>query len=191
LTDYNTYSDDQLIALLKASDEKGFDVLYDRYADKMFLAAYNKLKDNQQSQEVVHDVFLNIWKNRTDCQITNVAAYLKQAVRLRVINVILRKKSHPFFDLFDSIIQSPFEADHPILKKDLIYLIESWIKTFPENRRKIFVKHYFEGLSHLEIAKEMELSPKTIQNQLSISIQHLKSNFAHLMSVIAVLSFFK
>lgn len=172
--------------LLKDSDESAFEMLYNRYANVLFLSAYSKIKDDQQAQEIVHDVFLNVWKNKEDLNINNVSAYFKQAVRLRVINVILRSKKTVFFDLFDSLTQSPFGADHPILKKDLICLIESWIETLPEKRKKIFVKHYFEELSHLEIAKEMGLSTKTIQNQLSISIQHLRARFSHLLITIGV-----
>lgn len=168
----STYSDQELVLLMKKSDESAFTELYNRYSPQLFVSAYNKLKDDQQAREVVHDVFLNVWKNKNVTDISNIQSYLKRAVRLRIINAVVRTKTPAFFELLDSLIYSPFVADHLVLKKDLVHLLESWIDTFPEKTRRIFIKHYFEELSHLEIANELEISSKTVRNQFSMSLQY-------------------
>jgi RNA polymerase sigma-70 factor (ECF subfamily) len=109
-----------------------------------------------------------------------------------VINFVNREKAPAFFDLIDSLTNdemthSPYEADFSLLAKDMEELIEAWIEVLPESRRQIFVRHYFQQLSAQEIAQEMNLSPKTVQNQLSLSLQYLRSRFGHLLSVLLLL----
>lgn len=180
---YVEYTDEQLIDLLKSSNEAAFAEIYDRYWQQLYRSACRKLADSGQAEEIVQDIFMDIWKRRKELQVRHLPAYLEQAVRFRLINFVTRQKIPAFFDLFETLLYSPYEADVLLKQKDLISLIEAWIGTLPETQRHIFIQHYIKELSVKEIAVSMDLSPKTIQNNLSLSLRHLRTRLAALLAI--------
>lgn len=139
------------------------------------------MADDQHAREIVNDVFMEIWRNRGQRHIMNVKAYLGKALHNRIINKLISKKDTYFFDILETHGTSLYEADQTVLEKDLIALIGAWIATLPERRREIFVRHYFEHLTTAEIAGKMGISQKTVQNQLSIATQYLRTHYGHLL----------
>jgi RNA polymerase sigma-70 factor (ECF subfamily) len=180
---YVEYTDEQLIDLLKSSNETAFAEIYDRYWQQLYRSACRKLADSGQAEEIIQDIFMDIWKRRKELQVRHLPAYLEQAVRFRLINFVTRQKIPAFFDLFETLLYSPYEADVLLKQKDLISLIEAWIGTLPETQRHIFIQHYIKELSVKEIAVSMDLSPKTIQNNLSLSLRHLRTRLAALLAI--------
>lgn len=181
---YDVYTDEQLIALLKESDEAAFSEIYDRYRQRLYRSACRKLAAPEQAEEIVQDVFLDIWKRREQLEIRHLPAYLEQAVRFRLINFVTRQKMPAFFDLFETVLFSPYEADLLLKQKDLINLIKAWIDVLPKTQRHIFIQYYLQELSVKEIAHAMELSPKTVQNNLSLSLQYLRTRLSALSTVL-------
>ncbi|MBC9933022.1 RNA polymerase sigma factor [Chitinophaga qingshengii] len=181
---YDVYTDEQLIALLKESDEAAFSEIYDRYRQRLYRSASRKLAAPEQAEEIVQDVFLDIWKRREQLEIRHLPAYLEQAVRFRLINFVTRQKIPAFFDLFDTVLFSPYEADQLLKQKDLVNLIKAWIDVLPKNQRHIFIQHYLQELSVKEIAHAMALSPKTVQNNLSLSLQYLRTRLSSLTTIL-------
>jgi RNA polymerase sigma-70 factor (ECF subfamily) len=167
--------------------EQAFGTLYKRYWEGAYVTACKKLNDRELAKEIVHDIFLDLWKRRQELVITHFAAYLNKAVNYRVINTIIQKKDNFFFNLLENPQQSFYEADLAIREKELIELVSSWIEVLPEKRREIFVKHYFQHLTTEEIADSMQISRKTVQNQLSLSIQYLRAHYGHLLSLLILL----
>ncbi|MEC5147008.1 sigma-70 family RNA polymerase sigma factor [Chitinophaga sp. 212800010-3] len=180
---YVEYTDEQLIDLLKSSNETAFAEIYDRYWQQLYRSACRKLADSGQAEEIIQDIFMDIWKRRKELHVRHLPAYLEQAVRFRLINFVTRQKIPAFFDLFETLLYSPYEADVLLKQKDLISLIEAWIGTLPETQRHIFIQHYIKELSVKEIAVSMDLSPKTIQNNLSLSLRHLRTRLAALLAI--------
>lgn len=167
--------------------EDAFGKLFQKYWEKLYISASRKLADEELAKEVVHDVFLDLWRRREELQITNVPAYLGKALHYRVINKLIAKKDTFFFDILENPGPSLYEADQPLLEKDLTALISDWIKVLPERRREIFIRYYFQHLTTREIALELNISQKTVQNQLSIIIQYLRANYGHLLPMLFLL----
>jgi RNA polymerase sigma-70 factor (ECF subfamily) len=167
--------------------ELAFSSLYKRYWEKAYTTAARKLDDKELAKEIVHDIFLELWKRRQELVITHFSAYLNKAVNYRIINALIQRKDNCFFDLLDNPQQSFYEADLAIREKELIELVTSWIEVLPEKRREIFVKYYFQHLTTEEIASSMQISRKTVQNQLSLSIQYLRAHYGHLLSLVVLL----
>lgn len=188
MPNFHTYTDLELVESLKFSEEGAFTEIYNRYWEKLYKSAYNKLNDSEDAKEIVNDVLLDIWKRRTDLSIAFLAAYLEKAIRFRVINHINRKKSTALLDSFEAVLQSPFKADNQVNMNEFINLLEAWIAVLPQQQRRIFVKYYFDNLSAQEIAVEMNLSRKTVQNNLSIAVQYLKTKLKHLPILLIMLS---
>lgn len=161
-----------------------FGKLFQKYWEKLYVSASRKLSDAELAKEVVHDIFLDLWRRRETIQITHLPAYLQKALHYRVINHLLARKDTFFFDVLENPGTSLYEADQQLLEKDLTALISSWVEALPEKRREIFVRHYFQHLTTKEIAEEMNISQKTVQNQLSLSLQFLRTNYGHLLPLL-------
>ena len=172
---------------MAVGSEDAFSKLFQKYWEKLYLSASKKLGDADQAREVVHDIFLDLWKRRQELEINHMPAYLGKALHYRIINKLLSKKDSFFFEILENSGTSFYEADHAILEKDLTALVTSWVEALPERRRRIFVRYYLEHLTVQEIADEMQISPKTVHNQLSISVQYLRARFGHLLTIFILL----
>lgn len=188
MNSYQTYTDQQLLESLSKNEERAFTEIYDRYWEQLYRSACRKLNDTAPAREIVHDVLIDIWKRRALLNIEHLPAYLEKAIRFRVINHLNRNKATQFLDTFQTILYSPFEADNQVNMQDFLKLLDAWIAALPEKRRQIFVKYYFENLSAKEIALELNLSTKTVQNNLSLTNQQLKGWLSQMMVLMMVLS---
>ncbi len=77
-----------------------------------------------------------------------------------------------------SVISS--SADEALYYKELKQLIDLWIETLPPKRKEIFILHYRDNLSTSSIAEKLQLSQKTVQNQLGIIFKDLRGNLPDL-----------
>ena len=188
LASYQTYSDAQLLESLRQDEERAFTEIYNRYWEQLYRSAYRKLNDNGPAKEIVQDVLMDIWKRRSELSINHLPGYLEKAIRFRTINYINRNKSTSLLDEFQTALYSPFDADSQVNMQDYLKLLDAWIAALPEKRRQIFVKYYFEQLSAREIAIEMNLSLKTVQNNISLTSQHLRAWLSHLMVLMMLVS---
>lgn len=180
MSDYVSYHDSELIHLLLHDDKNAFDELYHRYWSILYNSAYKRLKSSDLSNDITQEVFIDLWLRRGQVEIENIQAYLLTAVRFQVLKLISREKNiTSFIEPFENMAISSFNPDGEILDKELAELFESWLNTLPKKRKAIFEMHYIEKLSTKEIAKRLNISQKTVQNQLGNAVQELRSSINH------------
>jgi RNA polymerase sigma-70 factor (ECF subfamily) len=181
-------SDKELLHLLSQDDRIAFEEIYKRYWSVLFDAAYRRTKNIDQCKDIVQDVFADLWKRRGKVDIENLSAYLHTAVRFQVFKLFSAQKSSPaFLELFDTITSTQYSSDHELYEKELADLYDAWILSLPEKRKMIFLMHYRDKLSTREIAERLNISQKTVQNQLGIATNDIHDKL--IMSVYLVLSF--
>ncbi|WP_293744239.1 sigma-70 family RNA polymerase sigma factor [uncultured Pedobacter sp.] len=189
----NNEHDHALFDLLKQGDEVAFGKIYTLYWIELYNAAYKRLPEKEKCQDIIQNIFTDLWNRKAELDLENPVAYLHTAVRFQVLKHIARSPKNSFFgESFENKLISPLQADGILLEKEVAELITLFIKALPEKRRKIFVMHYFEGLSTAKIAFELNISQKTVQNQLTVATQALRLRLTHLFlfvsAVIAVIS---
>jgi RNA polymerase sigma-70 factor (ECF subfamily) len=173
------YTDTKLLELLAQDNRDAFDALYDRYWELLFLAAFRRLKDKEQCRDIIQDVFIDLWCRRGQVVINNVKAYLLTAVRFQVYKLVAKEKAGPaFFELYETIAASTFGAEGALLEKEFMEHVKVWIDELPEKKRTIFLLHTQHDRSTKEIAHELSLSQKTVQNQLGSTISRLRLHIA-------------
>ena len=170
----NKTTDTELIAGIQKSDKVAFRILFDRYYKLLLGTAINILKDVDSGKDSVQEVFIQLWKNRENITINStIENYLKRAVINRSLNQVKFRKR------FDG---EPLETEHSskdsantrIETKELEEVIEKAIQTIPEKSRLVYILKRQEGLSLKEIAEQMDISPKTVENQLTKALKILK-----------------
>jgi RNA polymerase sigma-70 factor (ECF subfamily) len=183
MTQLYTDDDHLLWQKIREGSVESFRLLYDKYWKEVYLEALKKLRNRDQAEDISQDIFANLWMKRQEFQIANLPAYLHMSVRNRVLDMFEKEKRYiPFEELLNSDPQTDHDrADGAVLRHEFLSAYKALVEELPAQRKKIFRLHYDEGLSTEEIAGELQLSRKTIQNQLGRAVSFLKANLSHLV----------
>ena len=182
------YSDEQLLLQMQYGDGQAFDLLYEKYWERTFSDAYKRLRNREQSKDIVQDIFTDIWLRRDVIHITNLPAYLQVAVRNRVLKLLEKQKhSHPFFAAIENLPALHHHADSNLLWKELAASYDALVATLPPKRQQIFKMRYQQDLTTTEIASTLQVSRKTVQNQLTRAIEQLKISLSHIFLFVLLL----
>lgn len=188
MKNYQQYEEKELLFLLSQHDQAAFTELYDRFWKKLYVIAYNRLKDKESAEDTVHDVFLSLWVNRRVINIDQLENYLAVAVRFSVLSKIRKKMRERKFERSleqASVIELPQELS--LHNKQLLERVKIEVEKLPEKCRLIFKYSRDAGMPVKEIARELNLSPKTVENQLGKAIRHLKLATRSLLHTILTL----
>lgn len=162
---------------IASGNEIAFKTIYDAYFKKLSAYLYKLCKSNDATEEMVNDVFLKIWKNKSSLNhIESFEAYLFAMARNKAIDYLrkLAKDSSLITELTTQIQESHNEIEEKLDATALKNLIEQSLAQLSDQKRKIFRMSKEEGYSYDEIAAEMQLSKSTIKNHLSETLKHLK-----------------
>lgn len=169
--------DHELLAAIASSDEKALQQFFNRYYKTLVGTAFNILKDEEQAKDIVQDLFFWLWKNRESLSIkSSVLAYFKRATINRCLNLL--KKNQKFSDQEDwqEPIQASPNPQELMEAQELEAFVAQVLLQLPERCRLIFTLKRLEGLSIKEIAEKLEISPKTVENQITKALKHLSSS---------------
>ena len=171
---YHSYTDDALLTLLKIDDEKAFNEVYNRYWKILFSIASSRLRNTHAAEDIIHDVFAGLWKNRKCADIHSLQHYLASATRYLVFKVIQKNAhAHQYITSVPNIITT-FEPEHSLHNKYLLEYISREVDTLPEKCRIIFKYSREKGMTNKEIALEMNITSKTVENQINKALHRLR-----------------
>lgn len=181
----------ELLLRLRNGDERAFSRIYNHYWKTLYSYAFNRIRNKEICEDIAQEVFADIWKRRETLQIDKLSAYLHTSARFLTYKQLGKLPlSTIYFQELDLAIESYFSADGGVQTKELQQIIESWIDALPEKRRKIFLLHYLEGQSTASISEELQISRKTVQNQLHTVRTELLAKYAHLLGSFVILTGF-
>ncbi len=166
--------------------KKGNVVLYEQlfkhYYEHLVYFSYRYVKDEQIAEDVVHDVFVNIWNNRNKLDFTlNFKSYLYSAVKNQSLKYIQRNKNFNDVDIEVIIVQKKDLPDNIAINNELEKAISKAISELPEKRREIFCMHRFDNLTYSEIALTLDISVKTVETQMSRALKYLRQQLKYLL----------
>jgi RNA polymerase sigma-70 factor (ECF subfamily) len=182
-----------MIEKIISGDIQAFEVLFNDNYERLAYYAYQYLKDQDNAEDVVQELFSKLWINRKKLgSDINITAYLYSAVRNACLNHIKHEKVKESFQL-NSII--PLPNDNYISNKidadELNKLIQSSIFELPPERQKIFLLSREQGMKYQEIAEHLAISVKTVEAQMGSALRFLRERLKeYLLVFIAFLSYF-
>lgn len=177
MTDYRTYTDASLTALLKEGDHTAYLEIYDRYKTPLQQHAWKKLGHAQDVQDVIQDLFTELWVKREALVLTTgLANYLFRAIRNRSLNVIYkRRKESPYLDSLEEFIrEGHYLIDLQIREKEFQEIIQREVDNLPPRMKEVFQLSREEGLSHKQIALRLGTSEHTIAKQMTNVLKVLR-----------------
>ena len=180
-------TDERLIALIQENNLAAFERIYNKYWSKLYLSAYNILRDRQVSEDVTQEVLVNLWMKRANLRLTSLNAYLYTAVRYQVFNVIRSGKVRA--DLFNHLEElfSNNGGEDILSQKDINRLLEQGVAELPEKCRQIFIMSRKEHLTTKEIAERLGIAPKTVENQLTVALNRLRKTLGDFVCLAAIM----
>ena len=187
MSSYSNHSELQLTALLREGDGEAFLEIYRRNWRMMDNSACNRLHDEKQCEDLVQNVFTDLWARRGEVEIENLPAYLNTAVRFQVIRHSTRTPgASPLTDYLESTLISPQRSEDPLIEKETLEIITLWIAALPEKRREIFLVHYMEELSSSRIAEVLGVSQKTVQNQIATATNSIRDQLSKILFILSI-----
>ena len=184
MSNYSDYTDIELLLEIRRSSSDAFSELYNRYWKSLYNNAYKRLNDEGACMDIVQDVFTDVWLRRTALEIENIPGYLHTAIRFQVLKFIAKNKlTKHFVQPFENIIDASLNSDCKINEKEVYFLLKAWINTLPKKRREIYILRHEQNLSTKEISQKLNVSQKTVQNQLGNALQSLRMRLAHLLTL--------
>ncbi|HYG41259.1 MAG TPA: RNA polymerase sigma-70 factor [Cytophagales bacterium] len=168
----------------KDMDRKGLiEELFKTYYSPLVKLVYRMLKNVEVSEDIVQDVFIKVWNNRQNLDETkSIKSYLYRSAINTTLNHIEKNKRSVQVTKIDSnlVSYSGNQTEEKVNFKELEKKVSAAIDTLPPKCKVIFVMSRYDELSYKEIADTLELSVKTVENQigkaLSIMREQLKGS---------------
>lgn len=188
--DYSELSDEELLDLLKRGQEAAFDCLYMRYRNKLIHIARNRIQSRTAAEEIVQDVFADLWQKRDSLTLTKTfSAYIYTSVKYEVLDHIRSLKVKQSYLEQMAMFETPVSDDtrQQIEANELDYHLNRQINALPDKCREVFKLSRFENYTVQEIAEKLNISPDTAKYHISHALKELRVSLRDIYLTLAAL----
>lgn len=165
----------ELFERIKQRDKTAFDILFRKYYAALCRFSYAMCLSEEDAEESIQDLFVHLWEKSSVINIeTSLKAYLYTSARNYTLNAM--KKRQIVRNYLNEYAEngSLQEQEEKISEAEIGQLIQMGVDTLPEKCREIFILSKQEGLTYDEIAEYLNISKKTIENQMGIALRKLR-----------------
>lgn len=179
-------TDQELAEMLNNGNEGAFEVIYKRYWHKLLAIAGRRLNDIENAEEVVQNIFLNLWKRRKTFVLTvSFENYFAVAVKFEVINQLAKqvreaKRNTEFAQSLNDSNEILLTYDLELLRKQL----EENINTLPDKCQLVFRMSRQADYTNKKIAQELNLSEKTVEKHITTALKVLRKRFGQHLPIL-------
>ena len=186
MTSWTTYSDEQLLLLLREGDEGAFTEIYNRHWEQLALYVLKVIRSREEARDIVQEVFISVWKRRQELEIrSSLVAYLLRSVRNLAIRHIERDMNrYPIVSQLSEYTGDTTGVSAPdaIELKQLEERVDNAIAKLPPKMREIFILSRQENLSYREIAEKLGIAETTVKKQVSNALKNIRTDLGGLSS---------
>lgn len=178
----------ELLRKIAQGNELAFTQIYRQYWKLLFSVAANKLNNLAEAEEVVQDVFADLWKRREEINIRqSLKSYLAAAVKFQVYSLLHKKYRQRQHEqtMQQHTSTSSYSVNAVEEQYDLRMLqakLQQTTAQLPERCRLVYELSRETGLSNKEIAKSLNISEKTVENQMTKALKHLRTSLKSFFS---------
>lgn len=178
MSPYQSHTDEQLFSLLRKDEEKAFTELYERYWKRLLIRAKVLLNSSEDAEELVHDIFVRIWKGRHTLVINSTfRTYIAAALQYGCFEVLANRKRQRRRQMTGEVPEiADFSTQQRLDFDSLREELEAVISDLPDKCQLIFRLSRTEGLSNKEIADQLDISVNTVRTQMHRALGKLKAS---------------
>lgn len=173
-------ADAELVALLKGGDKTAFKELFDKYGKRLYQFSLKYLREKEDAEDLLNEVFLKIWENRRNLKTdTSFQSYLftiaYNNIRQRFLK---RSREEKYIQIFaeESLTES-LKSEDQIDYLSFVKVVNDAIETLPARRREIFMLYYKDELKGKQIAEELNITEQFVRNQLTLARKTIIDKF--------------
>lgn len=191
MSDYNPYSDSELVELFRSGDDAAFKEIYIRYNKLLYIFAVKKLEEEHEAMDVVQDVFVWMLNNRDKLVLkTSLSSYLYKSVLNKIFDIFRHQKTIRKYitegDYFIDVDSN--ETDYLIRERDIKNMIDREIAAMPARMREVYELKHKQRLDTAQIAEQLSISEHTVNVHLQRSFKHLKNKLGLVFYVLFILN---
>jgi RNA polymerase sigma-70 factor (ECF subfamily) len=171
-------TDAALIQKIVQRDESALAALYDRYAALLSSLLNRILRNTQASEEILQDVFFQLWRNAAqfDPARGSLPGWLAVIARNRAISRLRRHNPSEGEELLETTVVVPSNLESAAAQQEMIGRVKSALENLPTEQRAAVELAYFEGLTHSEIASRTGDPLGTVKTRIRSAVESLKRN---------------
>ncbi len=174
----------------KFNTKEEFESIFRDYYNELCSFAFKYLKDPQDAEEIVQEMFVKLWEKKDNISISSsIRSYLYNSVKNNCLNKIkhiqIREKYKEHNE--ELIKNTDNSIDQQLEATELDEKITISIEMLPKARKKIFIMCRYDGLKYREIAKKLDISIKTVENQMGKALKFLRSELIDYITIIFIL----
>ena len=183
-------TDPDIIPQIARGNKNAFESLFKSHYANLCGYAVKYVWEIDQAEEIVQDLFFNLWNKRNDLYISSsVESYLFRAVRNACLNYLKHKKIR---DNYVTAVQESYSPglgldDNPVETLELQKKIDESIESMPTERKKIFLLSRYDGLKYKEIADKLGISVKTVEAQMGKALKYLREELKEFMVILILI----
>jgi RNA polymerase sigma-70 factor, ECF subfamily len=169
-------ANDFLFDNVRKGDKKAFEIIFRENFSHLCAFANTFVKDLDVAQDLVQEIFFHIWQKKDELPgNVPVKAYLFKSIQNRCLNLIKHEQVKGKYQEYalNEYKQNIFEESIPE-HDELHEKIRQSIDKLPSGRKKVFIMHRYEELKYKEIAEKLNISVKTVENQIGKALSFLR-----------------
>lgn len=174
---HSSPEDADLVRLFQIDPDRALGLIFERFYNEVCGHIYRIIPLREATEDIAQSIFLELWQKRKSLDIqTSVGAYLHKMARTRTLNYIRDNKRYQYSS-DDEARGMPSVGIGPLqtlMMSELESVVNGAIDGLPERCRLVFILSRFEGMSYKEIAETLDISTKTVENQISKALQLLR-----------------
>lgn len=180
-------SEKTIVRRLKRGDSDAFKELYNEYVKQLYAFTLRTAKSPALAEDVVHDVFVKIWKTRHQIDPErSFRAYLFTIARNHLLNLI--KRSSHEKNIINQMLANAVPMQHnstaeQVLYNESLYLFHEAIKQLPAKRKEVFQLCHLENLTYEETAERLGITSSTVNSQMVEARKFIKEYLTRKNSV--------
>lgn len=176
----NIDEDREVLSLLKENDQKAMETIFDQYYVSLCNLSRKIINHSAGAEDIVQDVMLDIWTKRQKLELQySLQAYLRKAVTYKSIDYLRKHKKQVITDVEEAMsLKGDQSASDNIELSELEEKVRQAIDGLAPKCKAVFILNRFEDLSNKEIAAQLDISVKTVENQVTKALKQLKNTIS-------------
>ena len=180
-----SHSESELIVKIREGDADAFKNLFETYCQALIYFAWRYVKSTQIAENIVQDVFLRVWLNRTKLNpALKIRSYLYKAVKNQAMQHLRKAKFENRKGNIQAVDSSTKSPEDILDEKEIAISVQKAIAGLPSKSRMIFTMSKYSNLTYSEIAEIQNISVKTVETHMGRALKLLRKRLANVRSAL-------
>jgi len=171
-----------LIKALSQGDQDAFRTIFLNYFPKVKNFTTHLLKNETIAEDISQEIFVSLWELReTLSAVHSFDAYVYRMAKNAVINQIKREAYHGEYIKYESYKPDDYIIEEELFAKEIQLLVELTVNKMPEQRKRVYNMSRQQGLKNDEIADQLHISKKTVENHLNMALKEIRKSISYML----------